>query len=114
MTKRLELRLRAQADLLEIQTWILETFGLVQTEKYMDNLRSAIALLRDPDPIRQPLACSRLTGQPRHGALALVRSGRHLIVYHETSEEIAVIAVLHSASDIVGRLDTLLNQMKDH
>ncbi|MGR3435534.1 MAG: type II toxin-antitoxin system RelE/ParE family toxin [Shimia sp.] len=111
MTARIELRSRAHRDLWAIQEWTEARFGVHQAETYMDGFATALARIGE-DTIASR-TCDRLTGLARHGALRSVRSGRHLIVYRRFEDEIAVLTILHDASDITRHLGALLPSMKD-
>ncbi|MDQ1901624.1 type II toxin-antitoxin system RelE/ParE family toxin [Paracoccus sp. WLY502] len=96
MTRSLRLTRRAEASLVEIARWTSQTFGRAQADLYEAELldrcravlnaqahsRSCAVLVDDADDLR------------------FVRAGEHFLVYLDRPEEVIIVDILHSRSDL--------------
>lgn len=98
--KRVELTRNATEALADILQWTLDNFGLVQSEKYRKELMERIAKLAAGEPPSgRPL--HYLIGKvPEASDLLYYKVGRHLIIYRETPDSIAVGDFIHVVRDI--------------
>jgi toxin ParE1/3/4 len=82
---------RADQDLIDIYLYTLETFGLVQAERYVEGMRSCFALLADQPRMGRPADIVR-PGARRH------EHGGHVIFYREDAEQggVLILTVIHS------------------
>ncbi|WP_158969619.1 type II toxin-antitoxin system RelE/ParE family toxin [Chachezhania sediminis] len=94
---------RAQDSLVDIALWTIQTFGPAQAEAYeaevLDRCQAVAAghaLLRD---------CSVFVGEA--GALSYARAGEHFLIVHEMADEIVIVDILHSRSDLPRRIAAL-------
>ena len=96
----------AEASLGEIADWTLETFGAAQALGYETELLSRC------DAIAEGRAHSRdcSTLAPEGRGLRYVRAGEHFLVYAEREDDIVIVEVLHSRSDLPTRLAKLADK----
>jgi len=95
----LKLKLAPQAvkDLEEIYEYTLLNWGITQTEKYQDELYSAMQTVLE---------------NPSIGSLYFFKEGnyrkmninRHIIFYRQNQEEIIVIRIFHERMDLESKL----------
>ena len=105
MPKPWRLTRTAEASLIEIARWTLETFGPRQAEAYEEDLiatcceiAAGTALSRD---------CRRLIDPDLPENLRFTRCGQHFIVFVEDPEQLIVVEFLHGRSDLPKRLAAL-------
>ena len=79
---------RAEADLLTIGRYTLETWGEAQTDRYLDELQACCQWLAD-NP-----ALGRAAGEIRPG-LRRHEHGKHVIFYREHAKGILISRILH-------------------
>ncbi|WP_281968952.1 type II toxin-antitoxin system RelE/ParE family toxin [Roseovarius nanhaiticus] len=96
MSRSFRLTRRAEASLVEIARWTIETFGPRQSELYEAELlnrcegilsgaahsRSCAALVNEADDLR------------------FIRAGEHFVVFWDQPEEIVIVDILHSRCDL--------------
>ncbi|TWT29867.1 type II toxin-antitoxin system RelE/ParE family toxin [Blastopirellula retiformator] len=97
---------RALADLAEIRTYTAANFGKRQSEKYLDDLESALARIKEqPDLLRHEAQFS--------ATLQFYRVNRHLVVCDRSELAIYVLTVIHGNRDIPSRLNELAPSLAD-
>lgn len=103
MSRSFRLTRRAEGSLTEIARWTIENFGLRQAELYEAELlircegilsgqahsRSCAVLVDDADDLR------------------FVRAGEHFLVFLDKPDEIIIVDILHSRSDLPRHLAAL-------
>ncbi|MEY8829730.1 type II toxin-antitoxin system RelE/ParE family toxin [Sedimentitalea sp. XS_ASV28] len=96
MSRSLRLTRRAEASLVEIARWTIENFGLRQAELYEAELLSRC------DAILNGQAHSRSCAVLVDGAedLRFVRAGEHFLVFLDRPDEVIIVDILHSRSDL--------------
>ena len=96
MSRSFRLTRRAEASLVEIARWTIETFGPRQAELYENEL------LDRCDAIVQGRAYSRSCAILVEDAedLRFIRAGEHFLVFLDRADEIIIVDVLHSHSDL--------------
>ena len=105
MPKPLRLTRQAERSLVEIARWTLETFGPRQAEAYeADLIARCVAIAAGEAPSQD---CRRLINPDLPEDLRFTRVGQHFIVFVEMPDQMIVIDVLHSRSDLPRRLAAL-------
>jgi toxin ParE1/3/4 len=105
MPKAWRLTRRAESSLVEIARWTQETFGPRQAEAYEADLIARCAGIASGEAPSQD--CRRLIDPDLPQDLRFTRAGQHFIVFVETPDQVIVIDVLHSRSDLSRRLAAL-------
>jgi toxin ParE1/3/4 len=95
--KRLEFADAARQDIHDIAVYTERTWGVAQRQRYMDEIRTALARLRDGT------LPSRMRDDIRVGYRS-VSVGRHVVFYRESDEVIVVLRLLHERMDMHRRL----------
>ena len=96
---------QAEASLVEIALWTLETFGPRQAEACEDDL---IARCNDIAAGTAPSHdCRRVIAPDLPEDLRFTRSGQHFIVFIEDATQVIIVDFLHSRSDLPGKLAAL-------
>ncbi len=109
MSRSLRLTRRTEASLVEIARWTIANFGLRQAELCESEL------LNRCDAILNGQAHSRSCAVLVDGAdeLRFVRAGEHFLVFLDRPDEVVIVDILHSRSDLprhVAALNTLRNK----
>ena len=96
MSRSFRLTRRAEDSLVEIARWTIATFGLRQADIYEEEL-----LLRC-EAIVNGQAHSRSCASLVDDAVDLrfCRAGEHFLVFLERSDEVIIVDILHSRSDL--------------
>ena len=102
MPKLWRLTRQAERSHVEIAQWTLETFGLLQAEAYEADLIARCAAIAAGEAPSQD--CRRLIDPNLSEDLRFTRAGQHFIVFVETQDQVIVIDLLHSRSDLPRRL----------
>ncbi len=96
MSRSFRLTRRAEASLVEIARWTIENFGLRQAELYEVELLSRCeAILTGRVHSR---SCAVFVDDAED--LRFVRAGEHFLVFLERPEELIIVDILHSRSDL--------------
>ena len=91
---------RAIRDILAIEEYSIETWGKRVANRYLADLEAALERLAEHPAI--------LREEPElHIALRFYRVNKHLLVCDIQDDAIFVLTVLHSSTDIPGRLSEL-------
>lgn len=105
MARPWRLTQQAEASLLEIALWTLETFGPRQAEAYEDDL---IDRCKDiAAGIAPSQDCRRLFAPGLAEGLRFTRLGQHYIVFIEDAAQVIIVDFLHSRADLPARLAAL-------
>ena len=105
MPKPWRLTRAAEASLIDIANWTVETFGPRQAAAYEGDL---IAVCRDiaaGTALSQD--CRRLIDPNLPEDLRFARCGQHFVVFVEDAEQVIIIDFLHGRSDLPRRLANL-------
>ena len=86
----LRFSLSARADLLNIGTYTLQTWGTAQTERYLDSLEQCAKMLAASPKLGRP--CNWI----RPG-LRRFEKGRHVVFYRRLRDGIFVSRILHQS-----------------
>jgi toxin ParE1/3/4 len=100
-------RLTRQASLAieDIARWTTDTFGPRQAVAYEQDLITRCAEIAAGTAISQD--CRRLIDPDLPEDLRFTRAGQHFVVFVEEPEQIIIIDLLHSRSDLPNRLARL-------
>jgi toxin ParE1/3/4 len=112
MPKPWRLTRQASAAFEEIARWTAETFGPHQAAAYEADLIARCSEIAAGTAITQD--CRRLIDKDLPEDLRFSRAGQHFIVFIEYPEQIIIIDVLHSRSDLPRRLAGLGPSNKKH
>lgn len=105
MPKPWRLTRAAEASLIDIATWTVETFGPRQAAAYEDDM---IAVCRDiAAGIAMSQDCRRLIDPNLSEDLRFARAGQHFVVFIEDTTQVIIIDFLHGRSDLPRRLANL-------
>lgn len=96
MSRSFRLTRRAEASLIDIARWTFDTFGPRQAELY------EAELIERCQSIAEGRAHSRSCAALVEGAedLCYISAGEHFLVFLDRSEEVIIVEVLHSRSDL--------------
>lgn len=96
MSRSLRLTRRAEASLVEIAIWTIEQFGLKQAELYENEvLTRCQAILNGQAHSR---SCAVLIDEAAD--LRFARAGEHFLVFLDQPDEVIIVDILHSRSDL--------------
>jgi len=108
MSRSLRLTRRAETSLVEIAKWTIEQFGLKQADLYEAELLTRCqAILNGQAHSR---GCAVLVDNAAD--LRFARAGEHFLVFLDQPDEVIIVDILHSRSDLprhVAALATLRN-----
>lgn len=109
MSRTFRLTRRAEASLVNIAKWTIETFGLRQAELYEGELLDRCeAILNGQAHSR---SCSILVDDAAD--LRFARAGEHFVVFLDQPDEVIIVDIMHSRSDLprqVAELTELRNR----
>lgn len=112
MFKPWRLTRQAEASLVDIARWTLETFGPRQAAAYEENLIARCTEIAEGTAISQ--GCRRVIDPALPEDLRFTRAGRHFIVFFEDEESVTIVDFLHSRSDLPGKLAALVDPETRH
>ncbi|WP_371228905.1 type II toxin-antitoxin system RelE/ParE family toxin [Roseovarius sp. 2305UL8-3] len=96
MSRSFRLTRRAEDSLVEIARWTIETFGPRQAELYESELLARCEAIVSGQAHSQ--SCSILVDGAED--LHYLRAGEHFLVFLDRSNEIIIVDILHSRSDL--------------
>ncbi len=105
MSRPWRLTRQAEASLLEIALWTVETFGTRQAAAYEDDLIARCREIASGTAITQ--GCRQLIDPELPEDLRFTKSGQHFIVFIEDAAQVIIVDFLHSRSDLPGKLAAL-------
>ena len=111
MVKPWRLTRSAEASLVDIARWTIETFGPRQAAVYEDNLIGACKAIAAGGA--QSQICSQAMDPDLPETLRLTRSGQHFGVYGELDEVIGIVDFLHARSDLPRRIAENMKSLGD-
>lgn len=105
MSKPWRLTRQAEASLVDIALWTLQTFGPRQAAAYEEDLiRRCVDIANGTATSR---GCRQLIDPALPEDLRFVRSGQHFIVFVEGPDSVIIVDLLHARSDLPRRLAAL-------
>ncbi len=105
MSKPWRLTRAAEASLIDIARWTVETFGPRQADAYEEDLIATCRDIAAGTALSQD--CRRLIDPDLAEDLRFSRCGQHFIVFVEDPDQVIIIDFLHSRSDLPGKLAAL-------
>jgi len=103
MSRSFRLTRRAEASLIEIARWTIDNFGIKQAEHYETELISRCqAILNGQAHSR---SCAVLVDHADD--LRFVRAGEHFLVFLDHPDEVIIVDILHSRSDLAHHVAAL-------
>ena len=111
MPKPWRLTRAAEASLIDIARWTVETFGPRQADAYEEDLIATCRGIAAGTALSQD--CRRLIDPDLAEDLRFSRCGQHFIVFVENPDQVIIIDFLHSRSDLPGKLVALQGPRPD-
>lgn len=105
MRKSWHLTRQAEASLVDIALWTLETFGPRQAAAYEEDLTGRCIDIADGTAVSR--GCRQWIDPDFPEDLRFIRSGRHFIVFVEDADSVTIVDFLHVRSDLPVRLAAL-------
>ncbi len=96
MSRSFRLTRRAEVSLVEIARWTVATFGPRQAELYETELLSRCEAIVNGQAHSR--SCSILVDDAAD--LRYLRAGEHFLVFLDSPEEVVIVDILHSRSDL--------------
>ena len=96
MSRSFRLTRRAEASLTEIGRWTIENFGLRQAELYEAELLNCCERILNGQAHSR--SCAVLVDDVED--LRFIRAGEHFLVFLDRSDEVIIVDILHSRSDL--------------
>ena len=103
MSRTFRLTRRAEASLTKIARWTIENFGLRQAELYEAELLNRCKEILNGQAHIQ--SCAILVDDADD--LRFVRAGEHFLVFLDQPDEVVIVDILHSRSDLPRHLAAL-------
>lgn len=111
MPKPWRLTRAAEASLIDIARWTVETFGSRQAAAYEEDLIATCRDIAAGEAITQD--CRRLIDPDLPEDLRFTRAGQHFIVFIEDAKQVIIVDFLHARSDLPRRLANLTGATGD-
>ena len=108
MPKPWRLTRQAEASLLDIALWTIETFGPRQAPAYEEDLIGCCSGIASGIAASQ--SCRAIIDPDLKEDLRFVRSGQHFIVFVEDEASVIIVDFLHSRCDLPAKLASLEKQ----
>jgi len=108
MLKPWRLTRQAEASLLDIALWTIETFGPRQAQAYEKDLIARCSGIASGNVTSQ--SCRAIIDPDLKGDLRFARSGQHFIVFVEDNNSLIIVDFLHGRSDLPAKLASLEKQ----
>ncbi len=108
MSKSWRLTRQAEASLLEIALWTIETFGPRQAQAYEEDLIACCSGIASGTMTSQ--SCRILINPDLAEDLRFARSGQHFIVFVEEQNSVIIVDFLHNRSDLPTKIVNLEKQ----
>lgn len=105
MSKPWRLTRQASSAFLEIARWTTQTFGPRQAAAYEEDLIARCAEIAAGTAVTQ--GCRDMIDPDLPEDLRFARAGQHFVVFVDYPEQVIIIDVLHSRSDLPRRLTDL-------
>jgi len=103
LSRAFRLTRRAEASLVDIAFWAIENFGQIQADSYQAEL------IERCEAIARGEAASRSCAVLIEGSnsLGYARAGEHFLVFSEFEDEVIIVDILHSRSDLPHHVSVL-------
>ena len=93
----------AEDSLIEIARWTIQTFGQRQADIYETELINRCEEITNGEDVSQ--SCATLI--ENSSALRFTRAGEHFVVYLDHTDEVIIVDILHSRSDLAHHISAL-------
>lgn len=103
MSRSFRLTRRAEDSLVEIARWTIERFGLRQADTYEAELLSRCEVIVNGQAHSR--RCSILVDEAAD--LKYLRAGEHFLVFLDLPDEVIIVDILHSRSDLPRQIAAL-------
>ncbi len=111
MPKPWRLTRAAEASLIDIARWTVETFGSRQAAAYEEDLITTCRKIAAGTAASRD--CRRLIDPNLPEDLRFVSAGQHFVIFTEDTEQVIIIDFLHARSDLPRRLANLTGATGD-
>ncbi|QRI64523.1 type II toxin-antitoxin system RelE/ParE family toxin [Shinella sp. PSBB067] len=111
MPKSWRLTRQAEASLVEIARWTLETFGPRQATAYEEDLIARCEEIAARVAMSQD--CRRIIDTELPEDLRFARCGQHFVIFVEDAQQVIIIDFLHARSDLPRRLEAITKSKPD-
>lgn len=111
MPKPWRLTRQAEAALVDIANWTLETFGPRQATAYEEDLITSCVEIAAGMAMSQD--CRRIINPDLPEDLRFTRCGQHFVIFVEDAEQVIIVDFLHARSDLPRRLAALVDPRPD-
>jgi plasmid stabilization system protein ParE len=111
MPKPWRLTRQAEASLLDIALWTLETFGPRQAQAYEEDLIARCSGIASGSVPSQ--SCRAIIDPALKEDLRFARSGQHFIVFIEDDTRVIIVDFLHGRSNLPAKLVSLAKQQPE-
>ena len=111
MPKPWQLTKAAEASLIDIARWTINTFGPRQADAYEEDLIAICRKIAAGTALSQD--CRRLIDRDLPEDLRFTRSGQHFVVFIEDADKVIIVDFLHGRADLPRRLAALAAQKPD-
>ncbi len=108
MPKPWRLTRQAEASLLDIARWTIDTFGPRQAQAYEEDLIARCSGIASGSVPSQ--SCRAIIDPDLKEDLRFTRSGQHFIVFVEDEVSVIIVDFLHSRSNLPSKLASLEKQ----
>ena len=108
MPKPWRLTRQAEASLLDIALWTIETFGPRQAQAYEEDLIARCSGIASGQVASQ--SCRAIIDPDLKEDLRFTRYGQHFIVFVEDDASVIIVDFLHSRSDLLVKLASIAKQ----
>jgi len=105
MPKPWRLTRQAEASLLDIALWTIDTFGPRQAKAYEEDLIARCSGIASGSVPSQ--SCRAIIDPDLQEDLRFTRSGQHFIVFVEDEANVIIVDFLHSRSNLPAKLASL-------
>ncbi|WOI58047.1 type II toxin-antitoxin system RelE/ParE family toxin [Palleronia sp. LCG004] len=96
MNRSLRLTRRAEESLAQIARWTIESFGTAQADRYEMDLLDRCREICEGRALSR--SCAVLAEDAAD--LRFTRAGEHFLVFLDDPEEVVIVDILHSRSDL--------------
>lgn len=103
MSRSFRLTHRAEESLVEIARWTIDNFGTRQADIYEAELLSRCEMIVNGQAHSR--SCSILVDDAAD--LRYLRAGEHFLVFLDRTEEVIIVDILHSRSDLPRQIAAL-------
>lgn len=104
MNRSFRLTRRAEESLVEIAVWTIETFGQRQANLYEAELIARCEAVAKAEVFSRD--CSILVAGVE--GLRFTRAGEHFLVFLDRPDEVVIVDILHSRSDLPRHVEALI------